>query len=130
MIEDLKNISKIEDFLFDTFINKVSKNVYMSNLPSNIDSKIKDMVLIEIVSPITDYGAFARGVVLVSLYAKPLNQNIKNSHQLNILEEYFNKALKESGTNHYQLVKYSSYQDYNKTLKWHNIKIELIIKIF
>lgn len=130
MNNNLKNISNIEDFLFGTFYGKVSNNVYISNLPSNIDSKIKDMVLVEIVSPITDYGAFARGVVLVSLYAKPLNQNIKNSHQLNILEEYFNKALKESGTNHYQLVKYSSYQDYNKTLKWHNIKIELIIKIF
>lgn len=130
MNNNLKNISNIEDFLFETFYGKVSNNVYISNLPYNIKEDIEDMVLIEIVSSITDYGAMARGIVLVSLFAKPLNSNIKNAKLLNLLEEKLNKAIESSSDKHYQIAKYSTYQGYDKSLKWHNIKVELIIKIF
>ena len=130
MNNNLKNISNIEDFLFETFYGKVSNNVYISNLPYNIKEDIEDMVLVEIASSITGYGAMARGIVLVSLFAKPLNSNIKNAKLLNSLEEKLNKAIESSSDKHYQIAKYGTYQGYDKSLKWHNIKVELIIKIF
>ena len=43
MNNNLKNISNIEDFLFETFYGKVSNNVYISNLPYNIKEDIEDM---------------------------------------------------------------------------------------
>ncbi|MGM9970077.1 MAG: hypothetical protein ACI35S_06755 [Anaeroplasma sp.] len=125
-----KQISSIEDFLYELTYKQVSNNVHISNFPTSITDKVNDMVVISIPGNITDYGAMARGYVYVMLYAKPLNKQIKNTKALKELESKLDLAIENNKNQNYQLVKYKTYQDYDNAIKWHFNIVELIINIF
>lgn len=94
MNADLMNISAIEDFLYSVLYNKVSKQVFLGGLPSTIDSRWEDMVVIDASNTINDLNAFGLGTVTILLYAGKNNHNgTKNSPVISSLSKKLNASL-------------------------------------
>lgn len=123
------NISKIESFLNSIIDEVVSKNTFVGSLPTTLDAKWNDMVLIDCSNGITDLNAYGRGQVLIWLYAKPLTNGIKNIATLSKMEQLLNKAIEENSDTSYQINRRRTYQDFDNERKWHCNIIELNIRI-
>lgn len=90
MNDNKKNISRIEQY-FDELL-KGMDNVFFGTLPTP-QIEWETMVLVDCGNAINDLSAYSNGVVLVYLYARPIDE-VKNHVALNKLEEQLNERLK------------------------------------
>lgn len=104
MNDNKKNISRIEQY-FDELL-KGMDNVFFGTLPTP-NSEWETMVLVDCGNTINDLNAYSTGVVLVYLYARPINE-VKNNVALNELEEQLNERLKT----------YKSQDGYISSISW------------
>ncbi len=124
------NISKIESYLNSIIDKVVSDNTYVGTLPTTIDAKWTDMVLIECPNGIADYDALGRGTFLIWLYAKPNTNGTKNVAIMSRLEQKLNEVIANADNPNYQINRRGTYQDFDEDRKWHCNIVELNLQIF
>lgn len=125
------NISRIENYLDSLLRNSVSANTFVGTLPDGIKDTWDDMCLIDCSSIISDENARARGVVMISLYARPRSDGSKNVNKMNTLEVALNAAIDGSnvGNSDYRIGRVGTYSDYDSNRNWHCNIVELNIII-
>lgn len=122
MDRDILNISKIETYLNEIVDNVVSKNTFFTALPDKsviTSSDWKDMVLVSLPSGIRDLMAYGRGTVDIVLYARPLESGKKNVAKMSQLEMKLNKAINDTVSEHYSLVRDDARSMYDTDINWH-----------
>lgn len=119
MDKKYQNISRIEDFFFTLLSGKVSDNIYPNNLPISIMAEWKDIVVIDVASAVRDLDAYGSGIVLVYIYAKPLDNGIKNVKHMNAMEDQLHDCISNSIHPHYVIRKGSAYSDYDESRNLH-----------
>lgn len=113
------NISKIEGVLSDMIGTRLSENVYLTALPSNIEESWNDIVVIDLSTEIQDKGAYGSGNVNIIMYAKPMAGDQKDITIMSKMETELNNIITESGNGNYRLVRRSNYTDYDSTRNLH-----------
>lgn len=113
------NISKIEGVLSDMIGTRLSKNVFLTALPDNIEETWEDIVVIDLSTEIQDKGAYGSGNVNIIMYAKPFSDGQKKISTMSKMETELNNIITESEKSSYRLVRRSSYTDYDSTRNLH-----------
>lgn len=113
------NTSKVETYLYGIINNVVSEHTFAGTLPTTIDNKWKDMVLIDCNLPMTDRGPYSSATVYVFLYARPNANGSKNVPLLAELEDRLCDVVDKAKHPHYSLDRVSNGSDYDTGIKWH-----------
>lgn len=124
------NISMIENYLFSILDNVVSNNTFVGTLPTTIDAKWNDMVLIDCSNSVFDMDAMGRSTILIWLYAKPNSDGTKNVKTMLNLETLLNDVVFNAKDPNYQINRRFTYQDFDNNRKWHCNIVELNLQIF
>lgn len=124
------NISMIENYLFSILDNVVSNNTFVGTLPTTIDAKWNDMVLIDCSNSVYDIDAMGKTTVLIWLYAKPNSIGTKNVATMAQLETKLNEVIQSANNQNYQINRRFTYQDFDNDRKWHCNIVELNLQIF
>lgn len=124
------NISKIESYLNSIIDKVVSDNTYVGTLPTTIDAKWVDMVLIDCSNSVYDMDAMGKTTVLVWLYAKPNTNGTKNVAIMSRLEQKLNEVIQSANDPTYQINRRFTYQYFDNDRKWHCNIVELNLQIF
>lgn len=129
-MNDNANISAIETYLDKILKGKVSKNVYAGTLPNTLPEGLTDCVLIDCGNAISDYNAYAKGIVNIFLYAQPTSNGRKNVALLSQLERKLNQVLEYNVDPTYVLTTLYRDSDYDTNYNMHYIivAVNLIIK--
>jgi len=127
---DLFNISKIESYLYSIIYGAVSANTYVGRLPDTIKESWDDMCLIDCSSNIVDEDARARGVVFVSLFARPNTDGSKNVPKMSQLEQSLNAVVRAANDPHYSISRSATFSDYDSKRDWHVNTVQLNIMVF
>ena len=114
-----KNISRIEDFFYTLLYEKVSNNIYPNNLPISIDKSWKEIVVIDAGAAIRDMDAYGFGTILIYLYARPLDNGIKDVATMNVMETALVECINSSAHPHYVVRRGSTYSDYDEGRNLH-----------
>lgn len=112
---DRKDISSIETF-FDTLLrgeDKLTKNLYFNELPTELDKNWKEIVVVDCGNPIRDHNAFSVGTVLILLYAKQNTYGIKDVKRLQQMEKALNRLVQGNTDPNYHLSFRGRYSNYN-----------------
>jgi hypothetical protein len=120
----------IENYLFSILDNVVSNNTFVGTLPTTIDAKWNDMVLIDCSNSVSDMDAMGRSTILVWLYAKPNSDGTKNVKTMLNLETLLNDVVFNAKDPNYQINRRFTYQDFDNNRKWHCNIVELNLQIF
>lgn len=128
---DRKNISSIETF-FDSLFrgeDKLTKNLFFNELPTEIDKNWKDFVVVDCGNPLQDKDAYVGGTVLVLLYAKQNAYGIKDVKALQKLEKALNRLVQGNTDPHYHLSLRGRYSNYNAVndIYFNVIQLNLVI---
>lgn len=133
MTTDYINISSIETHLNKILSKQVCKHCYATTLPATLSEDNSAYVVIDCANSINDFNAYAKGIVNIYLYAKPIGNGLKNVAELSKLEKSFNKLLQEDAfdTEHYSVARELIYSntDYDNTYNMHFIIKAIQIKI-
>lgn len=113
------NISKIEGVLSDIIGTRLSKNVFLTALPDNIEETWEDIVVIDLSTEIQDKGAYGSGNVNIIMYAKPFADGQKKISAMSKMEAELNNIIAENKSGCYRLVRRSNYTDYDSTRNLH-----------
>lgn len=124
------NISKIESYLNSIIDKVVSDNTYAGTLPTTIDAKWVDMVLIDCSNSVNDMDAMGKTTVLIWLYAKPNTNGTKNVAIMSRLEQKLNEVIQNANDQNYQINRRFTYQYFDNDRKWHCNIVELNLQIF
>lgn len=127
---DLFNISKIESYLYSLLYGTLTEQTYVGTLPDTIKDTWQEMCLIDCSSDIVDEDARARGVVFVSLFARPNTDGSKNVPKMSQLEQSLNSIIRSADNPHYSISRYATYSDYDSKRNWHVNTVQLNITIF
>jgi hypothetical protein len=120
----------IENYLFSILDNVVSNNTFVGTLPTTIDAKWNDMVLIDCSNSVYDMDAMGKTTVLIWLYAKPNSMGTKNVATMAQLETKLNEVVQNANDQNYQINRRFTYQDFDNNRKWHCNIVELNLQIF
>lgn len=104
MNSTLKRVSLVENFL-SMFLTKanISKNIFFGSLPAILNDTWEDMILVDLL-PLTDYDAYAQGMVNIFLYARTEDtMNIKPIWKLDEMERMLDEAVGNSHDRNYVL---------------------------
>lgn len=86
MINNNYDIEKIEAELKKAVVaSGASKNVFTGNRPKVSDDKMKDFIVVMVVTDLKDLYAYGRTVCRIEVYAKNLDNDIKNSTKISFL---------------------------------------------
>lgn len=123
-------VSRVENFMNMLLTKyKVSKHIFVSNLPVTIRSEWDDMALID-VGKGNDMNAYNSFSANVYLYAKPQGDlQQKNVKTIDAMEEAFGKAMAECNDKHYHPVINWRDADYDTTRNFHFNVINLTITV-
>lgn len=125
-MNDYANIGKIEDFFWKLFEGELFKNKYLTELPST--NEFESAVVIDIPNPISDMDAYAKGTVLIYVYAKPLSPGFKNPIIGKTENEIF-RIVEECRDTRYTISRRNTYTDYDAGRDLHVSIIELNLLI-
>lgn len=130
MVKNKYTISRIENF-FSMLLTqgKVSKNIYLGELPPTTDAKIDDFVLVD-VGKQTSEDAYTVGYVNVYLYARPTDTTLKkNIKKLYSMEKLFDAALEASADENYVVSELYRDSGYDTTRQFHYNIIGLTVVV-
>lgn len=125
-MNDYANIGKIEDFFWNLFEGELFKNKYLTALPST--NEFESAVVIDIPNPISDMDAYAKGTVLIYVYAKPLSSGFKNPI-IGKTENEICRIVKECRDTIYTISRRDTHADYDAGRDLHVSIIELNLLI-
>lgn len=131
MDSTLQNISRVENFLSMTLTkSKVSKNIYVGNLPAAIDKGVDDMVFIDVFK-VYDYDSHGEAQANIFMYARPTGTALKkNVKLLNQMEDALTESIKgvEHGKPYAASIIYrDSGYDNNRNFHYNVMNIKIII---
>ena len=129
MYKNRLNISDIEKFIVDIIWKKVSDNVFVGDLPSAIDSKLKDMVVIDCSNTINNMNAFGYGTVNIIMYANPTSDGMKDEELLGDMCDMLTICVEENKNPSFGLTIGNTYSDYDTNRKLHCNIVQLKIVI-
>lgn len=130
MVKNKYTISRIENF-FSMLLTqgKVSKNIYLGELPPTTDAKIDNFVLVD-VGKQTSEDAYTVGYVNVYLYARPTDTTLKkNIKKLYSMEKLFDAALEASADENYVVSELYRDSGYDTTRQFHYNMIGLTVVV-
>lgn len=130
MVKNKYTISRIENF-FSMLLtqSKVSKNIYLGELPPTTDAKIDNFVLVD-VGKQTSEDAYTVGYVNVYLYARPTDTTLKkNIKKLYSMERLFDAALEASADENYVVSELYRDSGYDTTRQFHYNMIGLTVVV-
>ena len=130
MVKNKYTISRIENF-FSMLLTqgKVSKNIYLGELPPTTDAKIDNFVLVD-VGKQTSEDAYTVGYVNVYLYARPTDTTLKkNIKKLYSMERLFDAALEASADENYVVSELYRDSGYDTTRQFHYNMIGLTVVV-
>ncbi len=130
MAKTKNTISRIENF-FSMLLTqgKVSKNIYIGELPPTTDAKINDFVLVDVGKQTTE-DAYTVGYVNVYLYARPTDTTLKkNIKKLYSMENLLDTALEASADENYVVSELYRDSGYDTTRQFHFNMIGLTVVV-
>ena len=125
-MNDYANIGNIEDFFWKLFEGELFKNKYLTELPST--NEFESAVVIDIPNPISDMDAYAKGTVLIYVYAKPLSPGFKNPI-IGKTENEIYRIVEECRDTRYTISRRNTHTDYDAGRDLHVSIIELNLLI-
>lgn len=122
------NISKIETFFDSLLRGTVTDNLFFAELPSAIDEKWTEMVVVDC-SAMADWDAYGRGTVLLMVYVPPMSSGRKNVTVFSNVEKKLNDVIALSTDDVYRIQRRETYTDYDteRNLFVNIIEINLIV---
>lgn len=122
------NISKIETFFDSLLRGTVTDNLFFSELPSAIDEKWTEMIVVDC-NAMADWDAYGRGTVLLMVYVPPMSSGRKNVTVFSNVEKKLNDVIASSTDDVYRIQRRETYTDYDteRNLFVNIIEINLIV---
>lgn len=127
MIKNESNISKIEDCIFEILIG-MGQELYFGTIPTKAD-KLQSFVLVDCGNAISNLNAYSNGVVLVYLYARPLNEE-KNSRLLSQMETLLDSCLEAQSIKGFAASVQWKEADYDEQRNMHCVVVVLNVLNF
>ena len=129
--KDEYNISSIETKLDSHLRGTVSDNVFISSIPSQLQSDWDDMVLIDLGTEVEDKDAYADGLVDIALYARPIgDDNEKNVPRLDALEKALNVVINASADTNFRISRVRAHSDLDTNIFWHCNVVTLNLRVY